>query len=93
VEDLSSLPAIAGNYVYVREDGLKPVVICCGAAETLHGAASRWPAAQQSHGAKTIYVRRNVSWKTRASEHDDIVARHQPPLIAGPEFGAPPGDQ
>ena len=90
VDDLSKLPAIAGNFVYVQDDGPKPVVVCCGADETLLRAASRWTAARQSHGAKVIYVRKNVSWKVRASEHNDIVERHRPPLIAATEFDRQP---
>ena len=86
VDDLTNLPAIAGNFVYVKGDGPKMVVLCCGADETLLRAASRWPDAQQSHGAKAIYVRKNVSWKVRASEHEDIVERHRPPLVAAAEF-------
>lgn len=90
VEDLSKLPAIAGNFVFVLEDGPKPTVVCCGADETLLMAANRWPAAQDSHGAKAIYVRKNVSWKVRASEHEDIVERYHPPLIVAAEFDRQP---
>jgi hypothetical protein len=90
VEDLSKLPAIAGNFVYVHGDGPKPTIVCCGADETLLRAANRWPAAQQSHGAKAIYVRKNVSWKVRATEHEDIVERYRPPLVAAAEFDRQP---
>jgi hypothetical protein len=86
VDDLSSLPAIAGNFVYVQGDGPRPVVVCCGTDDTLLKAAGRWPAAQQSHRATAIYVRRNISWKVRASEHQDIVERHRPPLVAATEL-------
>ena len=41
---------------------------------------------QQTHRATAIYVRRNVSWKVRAQEHDDIVKKHQPPLIVATEL-------
>jgi hypothetical protein len=86
VDDLSKLPPIAGNFVYVGDDGPKPVVICCGIGETLLRAANDWPAAQRTHQAKVIYVRKNVSWKVRASEHGDIVERHRPPLVISAEF-------
>jgi hypothetical protein len=86
VDDLSNLPAIAGNFVYVHDDGLKRVVVCCGTDETLLSAAGRWPAAQQTHRATGIYIRRNISWKVRASEHEDIVERHRPPLVVATEF-------
>lgn len=86
VDDLSSLPAIAGNFAYVKGDGPKPVVVCCGTDETLLNAGARWPAAQQAHQATALYVRRNVSWKVRAHEHDDIVKKHQPPLVVAAEL-------
>lgn len=90
VEDLSELPAIAGNFVYVLGDGPKPTVVCCGAEDTLLKAANRWQSAQQSHGAKAIYVRKNVSWKVRASEHEDIVGQYHPPLVVAAEFDRRP---
>jgi len=86
IDDPSNLPAIAGNFAYVQGDGPTPVLVCCGTDETLLKAAVRWPAAQQSHHATAIYVRKNVSWKIRAVEHDDIVKRHRPPLIVAPEL-------
>ena len=86
VDDLSNLPAIAGNFAYVTDGGAKPLVVCCGTDETLLRAAVRWPAAQQSHRATAIYVRRNVSWKVRAHEHEDIVKKHQPPLVVAAEL-------
>lgn len=90
VDDLSKLPATAGNFVYVQGDGPRPVVVCCGTDETLLKAASRWPGAQQSHRAKAIYVRKNISWKVRASEHADIVQRHQPPMVVAAELDRQP---
>jgi hypothetical protein len=55
VEDLASLPAIAGNYVYVRHNGNKqPVIVCCGADETLMRAASGWASAHVTHRPKPI---------------------------------------
>ena len=86
VDNLSNLPAIAGNFVYVQNDGPNPVVVCCGTDETLLRAANRWPAAQQSHQAKAMYVRKNVSWKVRASEHQDIVERHRPAIVVATEL-------
>jgi hypothetical protein len=81
VDDFSNLPAIAGNFAYVQGDGPKPVVVCCGTDDTLLKATARWPAAQLAHRATAIYVRRNVSWKVRAHEHDDLVKKHRPPLV------------
>jgi len=84
VDDVSHLPAIAGNFVYVQNDG--PVVVCCGVCETLLRAADAWPAAHQDHGANAIYVRKNVSWKVREAEHKDILGRHRPTLVISAEF-------
>src|SRR5438445_5207594 len=81
VDDLGQLPAIAGNFVYVREDGSTLTVLCCGTDETLLNAAKQWPAAVQEHQAQALFVRRNISWKTRAHEHTDIVQKHQPAMI------------
>ncbi|MGZ3274970.1 MAG: hypothetical protein ACXU82_00135 [Caulobacteraceae bacterium] len=86
VNDLSNLPAIAGNFAYVQGDGPKPLVVCCGTDETLLKAAARWPSAQQTHKATAIYVRRNVSWRVRAYEHEDIVKKHHPPLVVATEL-------
>lgn len=86
VNDLNNLPAIAGNFAYVQGDGPQPIVVCCGTDETLLRAAARWPTAQQSHRATAIYVRKNVSWKIRAREHDDIVAKYRPPLVVSAEL-------
>ena len=85
VDDLANLPAIAGNFAYVQGDGPTPVLVCCGTDETLLKAAARWPSAQQTHRATAIYIRRNVSWKVRAFEHDDIVKQHRPPLVVATE--------
>jgi hypothetical protein len=90
VDDPSKLPAIAGNFVYVLGDGPELTVVCCGADETLLRAANWWPAAQQSHGATAIYVRKNVSRKVRGTEHEDIVERYRPPIVAAPEFDRQP---
>lgn len=86
VDDLANLPAIAGNFAYVHGDGPRPVVVCCGTDETLLRAAARWPTAQQAHRATAIYVRRNVSWKVRAHEHQDIVKKHRPALVVATEL-------
>jgi hypothetical protein len=86
VDDIAHLPAIAGNFVYVRSDGPKPAVVCCGVCETLLRAREAWPAAQRDHGAEAIYVRKNVSWKVREAEHNDILGRQRPALVISAEF-------
>jgi hypothetical protein len=86
VEDLGQLPAIAGNFVYVRGKGPKMSIVCCGTDETLLHAADKWPNAVQEHGAEAIFVRRNISWKTRAHEHADLIERHQPRMVLAAEL-------
>ena len=86
VDDLGQLPAIAGNFVFVRQDDPKLTVVCCGTDETLLHAADQWPAAVKEHGVQAIFVRRNISWKTRAHEHADIVEQHHPAMILSAEL-------
>jgi hypothetical protein len=86
IDDLAMLPAIAGNFAYVQEGGPKPLVVCCGSDDTLLKAAASWPAAQQTHKATALYIRRNISWRVRASEHADIVSKHQPSLVLATEL-------
>jgi uncharacterized protein with von Willebrand factor type A (vWA) domain len=86
VDDVALLPAIAGNFAYVQEGGPKPLVVCCGTDDTLLKAAASLPAAQQTHKATAIYIRRNVSWRVRASEHADIVNKHRPSLVLATEL-------
>jgi hypothetical protein len=89
IDDVATLPAIAGNFAYVQGDGPKPVVVGCGTDDTLLKATARWPTAQQVHHATAIYVRKNVSWKVRAHEHDDIVKKHRPALVAAESDRSP----
>jgi hypothetical protein len=86
VGDLSQLPAIAGNFVYVRGLPEDMNVICCGTDETLLNADRQWPSAVQEHQAEALFVRLNVSWKVRSHEHDDIVGRYAPKMIVASEF-------
>lgn len=85
VSDLNALPAIAGNYVYVRGEGPQMKVICAGTGDTLAAARGRWSEAVRDHGAEAVFVRRNVSRRSRLQEHDDLVRRNAPPMEAGEE--------
>jgi hypothetical protein len=86
IDDLEQLPAIAGNFVYVQGEGRAATVICSGVDETLRRAGERLAEARQQHGAEDVYVRRNVSLRTRAQEHADIVDRHNPVMILAAEL-------
>jgi len=86
VVDHDNLPAIAGNFIYVRGEGRELVVICCGTDETLLNAAQQWPKAVKTSGAEAMFVRLNVSRKTRGEEHADIVLLQRPKMIVAAEF-------
>ncbi len=89
VDDLEQLPAIAGNFVYVQGAGRAATVIGAGVDETLRRAGERLAEARQRHGAESLYVRRNISRRTRAEEHADIVDRHRPVMILAAELDRP----
>ncbi len=89
VDDSDQLPAIAGNFVYVRGHGAGLTVICAGTGEPLANAASRWAEAVRDHQAEAIFVRRNVSRRSRELEHRDIAEQHDLPMEAAEDFGWP----
>ena len=91
VTNTAVLPAIAGNFVYVRGHGPALTVICAGTGETLANAGSRWAEAVREHQAEAIFVRRNVSRRSREQEHRDIAEQHSPSMEAAEEFGWPDG--
>ena len=84
-KELEALPAISGNFVFVRDNGDGLAVICCGTEDSLRHAATYWPAARQAHHVEAVFVRLNVSWKVRSFEHEDIVKLHQPKMIMAAE--------
>jgi len=86
IERTDQLPAIAGNFAYVRGEGPALAVVGCGTADTLLRAGDRWSEAIQAHQADGIFVRLNVSWRTRGKEHDDIVLNLQPAMIIADEL-------
>jgi hypothetical protein len=89
IDDLEQLPAIAGNFVYVQGEGRAATVICAGVDETLRRAGERLAEARLRHGAEGLYVRRNVSRRTRAQEHVDIVDHYRPVMILAAELDRP----
>lgn len=80
IADPTSLPAEGGNYVYVRHTDAAPVVIACGASESLHQAKDLWPLAVERHGADSIFVRLNITRRDRLQEYEDIAAQHDLPM-------------
>jgi hypothetical protein len=89
IDDLEQLPAIAGNFVYVQGQGRAVSVICAGVDETLRRAGDRLAEVRLRHGAESLYVRRNVSRRTRAQEHADIVDHHRPVVVLAAELDLP----
>jgi hypothetical protein len=79
VESERMTPLGAGNFLYVREDEGRPVVVFAGEAERLTTAiGERWPEAAERHGATHMFARRNVSSKTRRDELADLLAAYAP---------------
>ena len=71
---------IAGNYVYLREDGEGFTVLSIVATNDLSSATRGWKAFVAKHGATHLYVRLNVSSSVRESEQQDIAAYYKPRL-------------
>jgi len=89
IDDLERLPAIAGNFVYVRGSGRSVTVICAGADETLRRAGAQLSEAKRRYDAESVYIRRNVSRRTREQEHTDIVGHYRPVMILAAELDGP----
>ena len=83
------MPAIAGNFVYVRGSGRAVTVICAGADETLRRAGAQLSDARRRYDAEAVYIRRNVSRRTREQEHTDIVDHYRPVMILAAELDGP----
>ena len=95
IDDLERLPAIAGNFVYVRGSGRAVTVICAGADETLRRAGAQLSDARRRYDAEAVYIRRNVSRRTRELEHTDIVDHYRPVMVLAGELDGhvPPPQQ
>jgi hypothetical protein len=77
----TALPAMSGNFLYVRSDPAGVKIVCAGTADALTQARDRWSEAVREHQAEAVFVRLNLSRRVRLEEHADIVALHDPPLI------------
>ena len=79
LENEGATPLGAGNFLYVRAERDRPVIVYAGEAERLTTAISeRWREAAEQHGATHIFARRNVSSRTRQEELADLVSAHAP---------------
>ena len=72
-------PAMACNFVYVRERNGAPHVVGCGKARTLAEAVAVDVKSRGQEGQ--LYVRLNVSGAKRDSEHEDIAAALPEPFV------------
>jgi hypothetical protein len=81
IDDPLRLPAMSGNFLFLRSTGEGAEVVCCGTASSLFRAGAIWPPAVESHQTQALFVRLNVSRTVRASEHDDIVEGQKPTLV------------
>ena len=78
IEREKVFPRTAGNFLYVRQLGDERIVLFVGDCDDLMAEAhERWSEAV-SLGATRLYVRRNVSCRTRELERDDLVRRFEP---------------
>jgi hypothetical protein len=80
-----SLPAMSGNFLYLREEAGTLQVVGSGTADGLSQARERWPEAVRQHQAEAIFVRLNLSRRLRLAEHADIAAQHNPPMVLAEE--------
>ncbi len=84
VEHEASAPLGAGNFLYVRAEKEKPVIVYAGEGERLTTAIGvRWQEASEKHGATHIFARRNVSSGTRRDELADLKQAYTPVMNAG----------
>lgn len=86
LEEMRPVPPGGANFVYVKWDGDQPVIVYAGETDSLHRSVfETWDEAQSGYGATEIFARLNITGVVRRSEHDDLVARHQPPMNLGGE--------
>jgi hypothetical protein len=77
--DSESLPATAGNFVFVREDAGENEIVCCGTALSLASVSNLTRNMSERYGATDLYIRLNVARAVRLGEHEDIVGHAKPP--------------
>jgi hypothetical protein len=75
------LSPMAGNYMYVREDGDTLAVVYLGETENLaQHAQERWAEATESFGACGIYTRLNITAAARRRELVELMRAYEPPM-------------
>ena len=78
-------PPIAGNYIVLREEASGLKVLLAGITSDLSQAAAESRKALAKDPAARLYTRLNVARALRSSEHEDIVAEHNPAVMSAGE--------
>jgi hypothetical protein len=81
VADPGQLPAMAGNFIFLRPGDGGERLVCCGSVPSLIRAGAPWRLAVEQHQTEAIFVRLNVSRAIRLGEHQDIVERQNPTMV------------
>jgi len=81
IVDPERLPAMSGNFLFLKAAGDGAEVVCAGTAGSLIRAGEIWQPVVVEHDAKAVFVRLNVSRTVRTSEHDDIVQGQRPTVV------------
>jgi len=75
------LSPMAGNFMYVREEGESLSVVYVGETDNLaQHAQERWPEAEEAFGACGIYTRLNITAAQRRRELVDLLHAYMPPM-------------
>jgi hypothetical protein len=75
------LSPMAGNYMYVREEGETLAVLYLGETDNLaQHAQERWGDAVDHFGANGIYTRLNITAAQRQREQVELMRTYTPPM-------------
>jgi len=75
------LSPMAGNFMYVREEGEALAVVYLGETENLaQHAQERWSEASEGFGASGIYTRLNITAAQRRRELVELMRTYTPPM-------------
>ena len=75
------LSPMAGNYMYVREEGDTLAVLYLGETDNLsQHAQERWAEAAEQFGANGIYTRLNITAAQRQRDQMELMRTYTPPM-------------
>ena len=78
----SGFSPLAGNFVFVRTEQGRALVVGAGTATSLKEVAALWRRAVDELQAEAVYLYLNIASRARLPVHDDIVQQHNPPFVA-----------